>query len=360
MQLRVVYALLLTTFLLSGCSGIGPARVNEDRIEYNLAIIDSWKRQILLNIVKIRYVEPIFFMDVGEVVTSYSMETGGSINASPTLYNNPSSISTLLQLGGKATYTDRPTITYRPLTGNDFFRGVMSPMPLRNLLASIESGASGKFLFKLGVRSINGLYNESFSTSGFKAADNKFTRVTELLALLQARNALHIVYSLAKSDMPNNLYLKFISCENDSDTAGFIAQLQALLKLDKGIDKYRIRFGSAYANNQTVMLQTYTLAQVLAFISERMELPEQDIAAYTVSSVGSANGKSQLFDRVMIRSSLQQPVNTFVQVKYRGKWFWVDDNDLVTKKVFSFIMLAFTMMDKEESNSALQLTVPTQ
>ncbi|WP_419786559.1 hypothetical protein [Pseudodesulfovibrio sp.] len=183
--------LLAFAVLFSGCASLGPSRVSRDRVEYNRSITDSWKRQILLNIVKIRYVEPLFFMSVGEIVTSYSMETGGTLGVSQTLYSNPNnSASTLIELGGSAKYTDRPTITYRPLTGNDFFRGIMSPMPLRNVLASVQSGASVEFLFRLGVRSINGLRNESLAADGFKQAEEGFSRAVNLLNRLQAQNAM--------------------------------------------------------------------------------------------------------------------------------------------------------------------------
>lgn len=357
--MRNLYPLILTALLMTGCAGVGPTQINEDRIDYNLAIIDSWKRQLLLNIVKIRYVEPIFFMDVGDVVTSYTMETGGNFFAGPTIHSSPASTATQMQIGGNARYTDRPTITYRPLSGNDFFRGVMSPMPLRNLLASIESGASGEFLFNLGVRSINGLYNESFSFKGYKGAENAFSQVTELLAFLQERNGIHIV-SGPKQAKGHALYLQFTNTGNDADTGRHIEKLQTLLKLDKKVDKYLIGFGSTYANDKTIMLQTYTLAQVLAFISERIDLAEGKNASKRTAPSELAQKGYKLFDKVMIHTSRQEPEDAFTKIKYRDQWFFVEDSDLNTKRVFSFIMLAFTMMDKEDHNSSLQLTIPTQ
>ena len=41
--------------LLAGCSGFGPLTVSRDRFDYTEAISDSWKRQMLFNLVKIRY-----------------------------------------------------------------------------------------------------------------------------------------------------------------------------------------------------------------------------------------------------------------------------------------------------------------
>lgn len=361
MQVRVWLCCLVAISFLSGCAAIGPPRVERDRIEYNTSITESWKRQILLNVVKIRYVEPIFFMDVGEIVASYSMETGGSIGASRTVYDlSGTSDSSLLELGGAAKYTDRPTVTYRPLTGTAFFRGIMSPVPLQNVLASVEAGASAEFVLNLGLRSINGFRNESLTASGFREADPEFKRIVELLTALQNLNALHIVRApIDKKGLPPRLRLKIVARKGEEKVGKLRRELQKVIGLDGDTDEYRIGFGSTVINDNTIMLQTYSLAQMLASVAGRMEVPEEDVASHKAVA-GRQIAENGLFDRLMVHSSASKPQDAFAMVEYRGNWFWVDDHDLVTKRVFSFIMLAFTLMDKGEQDSQLQLTVPTQ
>ena len=47
----------------TGCRSIGPGTVQRDRMHYSTAVADSWKEQLLLNIVKTRYGDAPAFME---------------------------------------------------------------------------------------------------------------------------------------------------------------------------------------------------------------------------------------------------------------------------------------------------------
>src|SRR3954469_14427102 len=112
-SLRAAMAVLI---VVTGCHPLGPSSIRRDRSEYASSISDSWKRQTLLHIVKLRYLDPPIFVDVGQIIAGYSLETtltaGGSFPETANFGGNTASIA------GSARYTDRPTITYTPLTGN--------------------------------------------------------------------------------------------------------------------------------------------------------------------------------------------------------------------------------------------------
>ena len=69
---------------VSGCRSLGPRTIPKDRADYSETIGDSWMRQTLLNIVKLRYATPPVFVDVASVVGGYSAETevGGGLGFS--------------------------------------------------------------------------------------------------------------------------------------------------------------------------------------------------------------------------------------------------------------------------------------
>ena len=121
--------LVLILWLVTGCSSIGPSTLNRDRFDYMTAISESWKKQALLNIVKLRYADTPVFLEVGQVISGYEVE--GTFSAGGTIGNKtaPGALGDFVNLGGSGRYLDRPTVTYNPLTGSDFIKTMVTPFP---------------------------------------------------------------------------------------------------------------------------------------------------------------------------------------------------------------------------------------
>jgi len=119
---------LCALLLLSDCAGFGPSTVIRDRFDYTEAISDSWKHQMPLNMVKMRYADTPVFRDVSSVISQYQI--AGQVNLGATINNNPWSSSQ--SLGATGQYVDRPSITCTPILGDKIARSLMSPIPPRH------------------------------------------------------------------------------------------------------------------------------------------------------------------------------------------------------------------------------------
>jgi hypothetical protein len=117
--------------LVTGCHSIGPGSVARNRFDYGASIADSWKQQALLNIVKLRYLDQPVFVDVSSIVAGYSLQTG--VTAGGTLSSDKAVQGDFMAAGAQAIYTDRPTITCVPLTGQKFLQGLLTPIESKNI-----------------------------------------------------------------------------------------------------------------------------------------------------------------------------------------------------------------------------------
>jgi hypothetical protein len=61
---QLCFQLIAVLLVLSGCSAFGPRTVSRDQFNYNKAVADSTRNQMLVNLVRIRYLEEPVFLAV--------------------------------------------------------------------------------------------------------------------------------------------------------------------------------------------------------------------------------------------------------------------------------------------------------
>jgi len=76
-------------------------------------------------------------------------------------------------------------------------------------------------------------------------------------------------------------------------------------------------------------------------------------------NVEEAVKSGKILPLVRIHSSSEKHKDAFVSIQYRDTYFWIDDRDLMSKKIFSFLMFLFTLMETGEKGTAPIVTVPT-
>ena len=359
MKRKLPVAVLGIAAVLTGCSSIGPGTVARDRFDYSASLGESWKRQTLLNIVKLRYLDPPIFVDVGQIVSGYSLQTTASTIGTA---NWPSfgTANGSLSVGAAGQYTDRPTVTYTPLTGNKFIKGLMTPLTPDSVFFTIQSGWPADAVLFVTVAEINGLENQTANINGVSPPDPKFMRVLQLMRKIQLSDAVAMRVKQDSATQQTTI-LAFRSKDISPETLNDIHELRALLHLDPDTQEIRLVFGATSVDNKEVALLTRSVLQQMSIMASQVEVPAEDVAQGRASPGWESVTNTVGFPRlVQIHSSKSAPKDAFVAIPYRDHWFWIDDRDLKSKRTFSFMMLLFTLADTGEKEPLPLITIPAQ
>jgi len=343
---RLGPVLLAPSLVLAGCSSIGPGSVARDQFDYGQSISESWKRQTLLNIVKLRYLDPPISLDVGQIVSGYSLETDVSLGG--TLQRDGSHS---LSMGAAGRYTDRPTITYTPLTGKRYVRSALMPLPPEEVFFLIQSGWPADGVLFSAVSSLNGLKNQETSLTGVTPAAPEFLRVLALLRKIQMTGtiALRIELDLLKQQ---TTLLTFHTEGITAETLNDVAELRRLLRLDPKAQELRLVFGPTPASDKELAVVTRSSLHIMAMMAAYVEVPPEHIAQGRATP-GLGTGGTMRIGCLRTR-----PADAYAAVRYRDRWFWIDDCDLKTKRAFGLLMMLSTLGDGGQREPLPLITIP--
>src|SRR5687768_4931368 len=187
MRIATSLAIVLAAPAICGC-GVGARTVAPDRFDYTEALSASWKQQMLVNMVKLRYGDTPVFLDVASVINQYAVETQVDLRLS---WVDPVvSVGDSQSIGGAAKFSDRPTITYTPLTGERFARSLMKPLPPPAVLSLIQAGYPVDLVLRICTHSVNGVRNRYGGSARARPADPEFFPLLERMRRMQDSGAL--------------------------------------------------------------------------------------------------------------------------------------------------------------------------
>jgi hypothetical protein len=329
--------------------------VARDRFAYTDAISDSWKRQMLLNMVKMRYADAPVFLDVGSIINQYLLETEvhGSLSWNAFLPTDSQNV------GGRGRYADRPTITYQPLTGEKFTRSLMTPIPPAGVLSLIQAGWRADLVFRILVQSVNGLHNHAGGRMEEQPADPDFYRLTASLRKIQKSFAVATRIEETEDKKQANLifiYKKDIAPEIEAE----LGAVKKLLGLDPDRRQFKVVYGALPLNDQEIAMQSRSMLEIFFELGSYIEVPEPHVAQQraTPNLSKAADTTAGVMPLMRVRSDAEEPDDAYVAVRYRDHWFWLDDQDFKSKRMFSFLMFLFSMAETGAPAQKPVLTIP--
>jgi len=325
--------------------------MDRDQLDYGRSLSDNWKAQMLANLVKMRYVDMPVFVDVGQIVSGYSLET--MVQAGIGL-NNSFTGGNAQTLGASGKYTDRPTITYTPKTGTDYLRSLLEPVEPKSLLSLVQAGYSSELLFAWAIESINGVHNYSVTGKRSRYADPEFTEFIKIFQELQDLGAVSFEIRTdpaAKRDM----IVLFEAKGLDEATIRKRDRSREILDLNPEVDRFRVVYGPFAPQDDVLALQTRSILQMLSALSGFIDIPPEK-SSHALGGFDLPPGTSRPFH---VHSSPDQPKDSFTKIKYKGYWYWIENDDLASKRVFTLMLFLTTLTNTGSDANAPVLTIPT-
>jgi hypothetical protein len=347
-----------------------------NRANFNEAIQNTNKEQVLLNILRARDEEPPLFLDVSQVTSSMTFSinlAGGS--------SYPESANKTFVLNSTAGYSDTPTVTYIPLQGDNLAKSLMSPVSVEAIVALFNSGLRLSELFDLTVERIN----PQFVNPNQYNEDSKFRRLTTALHTLQQASTLQL--SIVKA--PEKIVNKSNSALEITETGGGNG-LAILIDVSSTHDpaahaafeevksdllpnaarstnlKIKLLFQDENAEEKGNRIQDTTTPNVTDFRagSLRTRAPLGALRYIAQSAViveGDAKAINPSNEYFIIHSSpiASPPVDAYACVLRKGRWYYVSDNpeEWGTRTTFNCLAQILAVQSGSIQNSLL-LTLP--
>jgi hypothetical protein len=318
-------------------------------MDYGQVIADSWKRQTLMNVVRLRYADAPVFLDISSIINSYTV--GGNANAGATLPSgtNPD----VFQLGATGNWSNTPTVTYQPLLGDRFTKSLLQPIPPASVFQLMQGGWPASLVFRTVVGSANGLRN----TSAGAAADPGFIELTDALSRIQRAGNIGIRVEARKD---GGGVLAVIRKEGGTEPSADGHRVRVLLGLDEDVSEFEIVYGLIPKSRREVAILTRSMMEIMLQLGFGIDLP----ATHTMSGRALPGqwqpGDVQAKPLVHIHSGTEAPADAYAAVPFKGYWYWIDDTDIASKRIFTFLMILFSLAETGQTTAAPVVTVPSR
>ncbi len=337
--------ILTLLVVVAACKSYGPRSLPRDRFDYHSAVSTSLKEQMLLNIVKLRYLEVPVFVEVQQILAGYTLEGTGAVGWSE------DGIAPGWSFGASGKYTDRPTITYRPLSGKEFTKNLMEPIPPHGVLYLIQAGYAADLILPLCLSSINGLRNASGTIAGPAAPDEGFTRFVEKMAELQRMGVMGMRIEKGKDEKTATVMF-FHQRDISPEGKEAMAEIRSLLRLDPDATTFQVGYSTGPGGGNSIQMLTRSMLVIMFELATRIEVPAEDEEkGHTVP------GAHRDHPLIRVRTDGSPPDDAFVRIRYRGDWFWIENGDLFSKRTFAIISLLANYTQSERAIAPPLVTV---
>ena len=355
--------------------------MHRDRGTYNNIERETDQEQLLMNIVRQRYLEVTQYIQVASLTASYSLSQSLAGNVSATTSPGPASWTS--SLSPTVSYSDTPTISYIPLSNIEFAKSLMSPISMSNfLLLAHAGGYDHAMLYKLFFEKIGDSNSDLMNMNGIDYITPeyvKFTQITDLMSSL---------YKAGAFATPNPVIFEkrlgcMLSFQHNKEHSADAIKLQKLLGIplhSKNIifmehsllEELKEEDGIAVLSNTTpkpsniVDVELRSVYAMIHILGRGVHIPRQDIKDHLTRELVNKDGSiydwtNRMKSIFSVYSSDKEPKEvTLVKIMSHHHWFYIKASDQVSKDTFDAILriLTLTSAVAASNNSMPVLTIP--
>ena len=376
--------------------------------DLNETIRETSNEQLLLNLVRLRFDETPYFLQLSSITTNFS--ASASLGASGTFGEFPDgSTNNIYGLNSGFSYSESPSVTWAIPDSREFLGRFYAPIGAQQLALLAQSGFDLVEVFRVGVQKMNLLRNREFSIRDGEFQPNSYADFLEALDLMEAlrkEGVIDFAYALMSNyggvtvpisqidtrgvaeGLPYSLlYLSrapgmatpyqvskplFLRFTQASDRDPRAQRLRQLLKLRpdlysfpitdtvdvspeaiRAVDGKLAQVFDPDAKMAHIGLTNRSVLDILRFAAASVEVPEEEV------SRGRARRRDIELDEYLdVRSSKTAPSSAWLKVPYRGSWYFIPATDLNSRTSFTLMSALFSSVVGEVPGAKPVLTLP--
>tara|TARA_B100000686_G_scaffold354567_1_gene465490 strand:+ start:5118 stop:6221 length:1104 start_codon:yes stop_codon:yes gene_type:complete len=345
--------IIISFISIQGCLNLGPLTINKNRNNYNSIIQKTNDEQLLLNLVRLKYHDTPFFMEIANVTSQHKFSTNLNTEA---IF--PNSGLNIFDFGGGAGVSESPVVTYSPLQGQKFIQQFLAKMKLTSIFLLYKSGWSIDKILRLCFEKMGHLENApnaSGPTPNSAPIYKGFLRAAKLFRELEKKNAINIFMEEVQGE--EIMTLKLDPSVNKSPATRELNNLfnktKSNLSFKFGLNDLNINFD----------IETRSLLGIMYYLSHGIETPLKDIEKGYVTRTLDIDGKVFYWsnvtgDLLKIYVQHEKPSHASVEIFYNENWYYIKKSDLISKSTFSFLAQIFFLQAGNFERTAPLITIP--
>ena len=176
-----------------------------------------------------------------------------------------------------------------------------------------------------------------------KAADHEFAMLVKSLRQIQASGAVGLRIDADKEKIfSEGLVMFFATKKVPPEIQAEREAVKRLLGLNPAKTEFSVIYGAVPPGRDDVMaVHTRSGFQILIELASYVQIPEEyekENRAYPHAVIPPEDQES-LPPLIRIASKVSRPTDSFVRVYYSDRWYWIENRDLASKGLFSFLLV---------------------